>query len=145
MSQIHRRGFLSAIIAAGVGAALPDPERLLWSPSEKAIFLPPAGGWYNPYGAVDWGLMEHDSLTLITPEWVGEEVLRIFGNQLAIADRVNQTYDRLKIGHTIDIIYGGRRAGKTAVVKALADHVDKQVLEHLYSEYADRYPKPRSR
>lgn len=34
-----RRGFLKTLIGAGLVAAA-DPERLLWVPGEKAIFIP---------------------------------------------------------------------------------------------------------
>lgn len=37
---MNRRGFLQTLGAALVGATL-DPERLLWVPGQKTIFLPP--------------------------------------------------------------------------------------------------------
>lgn len=36
---MNRRGFLSALISAGVAAAA-DPERLLWTPGKKLISIP---------------------------------------------------------------------------------------------------------
>lgn len=45
--KLSRRGFLgilgTAAVSAGVGAAFfeLDPERLLWTPGERTIFLPP--------------------------------------------------------------------------------------------------------
>lgn len=35
-----RRGFLKALIGAGL-VAVADPEKLLWTPGEKTIFIPP--------------------------------------------------------------------------------------------------------
>lgn len=47
--KMHRRDFLrrfaAATAAATAAAATLDPERLLWTPGEKTIFLPPDGGW----------------------------------------------------------------------------------------------------
>jgi hypothetical protein len=42
MTTISRRGFLGVFGAAAVGAVL-DPERLLWVPGQKTIFLPSVG------------------------------------------------------------------------------------------------------
>ena len=39
MTSVTRRGFFGAIAAAAVGLAL-DPDRLLWVPGQKTIFLP---------------------------------------------------------------------------------------------------------
>lgn len=42
--MIDRRGFLRTLLSAGVGAVAGftlDPERLLWVPGAKTIFLPP--------------------------------------------------------------------------------------------------------
>jgi hypothetical protein len=38
---MNRRGFLSALIGAGVAAAA-DPEKLLWTPGKKLISIPKA-------------------------------------------------------------------------------------------------------
>jgi len=37
---MNRRGFLATLLAGAAGFAL-DPERLLWVPGQKTIFLPP--------------------------------------------------------------------------------------------------------
>lgn len=37
--NLNRRGFIGALAAAAAGLAI-DPERLLWTPSAKRIFLP---------------------------------------------------------------------------------------------------------
>ena len=37
---MNRRGFLSTLLTTSIAAAF-DPERLLWSPSRKKIFIPP--------------------------------------------------------------------------------------------------------
>jgi hypothetical protein len=40
--EVNRRGFLSALIAAGTAAAI-DPEKLLWEPGRKLISIPKPG------------------------------------------------------------------------------------------------------
>jgi hypothetical protein len=50
--EVNRRGFLSALIAAGTAAAI-DPEKLLWAPGRKLISIPKprpsliTDGWVN--------------------------------------------------------------------------------------------------
>lgn len=45
MTEIGRRGFLEFLGAAGAGFVV-DPERLLWVPGRKTIFvLPPLTSW----------------------------------------------------------------------------------------------------
>lgn len=39
-AEIGRRGFLGILAAAVAGAAF-DPERLMWVPGQKTIFIPP--------------------------------------------------------------------------------------------------------
>jgi len=51
MQPLNRRGFLQSGIAAASALAV-DPERLLWTPGAKTIFIPPppkvvAGGGFN--------------------------------------------------------------------------------------------------
>lgn len=41
---MNRRRFLS-LLGAGVAAMALDPERALWKPEAKTIFLPPVTGW----------------------------------------------------------------------------------------------------
>lgn len=41
---MNRRSFL-ALLASGVAGAALDPERLLWTPGARTIFVPPADGW----------------------------------------------------------------------------------------------------
>ncbi len=44
---MNRRGFLGTL-ALSAGAFALDPERLLWRPGEKAIFIPPVPKvWYE--------------------------------------------------------------------------------------------------
>lgn len=47
MTDMNRRGFFASLLAATsaaivLGDAEGDPEKLLWSPDQKTIFLPPA-------------------------------------------------------------------------------------------------------
>jgi hypothetical protein len=42
---MDRRRFLASLLAAAPALALADPERLIWTPGQKTIILPPAGGW----------------------------------------------------------------------------------------------------
>lgn len=39
--MINRRRFMQTLATAAVGAAAFDPEKLLWVPGQKTIFLPP--------------------------------------------------------------------------------------------------------
>jgi hypothetical protein len=54
---MNRRGFLSALIAAGTAAAI-DPEKLLWEPGRKLISIPKPGpmivsdGWASDRAAL---------------------------------------------------------------------------------------------
>jgi len=73
---VNRRGFLGTLAAALTGAVL-DPERLLWVPGQRTIFLPP---------------VVHFN-TLITPEWVMREVGRMLVNNIQFAASVNRSYD----------------------------------------------------
>jgi hypothetical protein len=45
--DVNRRAFLSTLLAGSAGLVL-DPERLLWVPGQKTIFLP------SPIAPVDW-------------------------------------------------------------------------------------------
>lgn len=38
---INRRQLLDIMVAATLGSFVPDPERLLWIPGIKTIFIPP--------------------------------------------------------------------------------------------------------
>jgi hypothetical protein len=44
---MNRRGFLSALIGSGLSAAV-DPEKLLWTPGQRTIFIPPARNVLTP-------------------------------------------------------------------------------------------------
>lgn len=43
---MNRRGFLKGLLGAAAGVAV-DPEKLLWVPGQRKIFIPPA--LYAPY------------------------------------------------------------------------------------------------
>jgi hypothetical protein len=61
-------------LGAGLGAAMVlDPERLLWRPGAKTIFVPAVRVGTN---------------TLITIEWVTREALAVLARQLVLAERV---------------------------------------------------------
>lgn len=92
--MITRRGFLGALAAAATGLVL-DPERLLWLPGQKTIFLPPIET-FQPTGNV-----------FVTPDWITKETLRLFKNQLQVMSLVNRAYDRSSggaiVGDTISV------------------------------------------
>jgi hypothetical protein len=73
--MLTRRGFLGTLAAAAAGMAL-DPERLLWAPGQKTIFLP------TPVLA--------SGNTFITPEWITRETMAFLRNAL----KVQKTIDR---------------------------------------------------
>lgn len=80
---MNRRGFLRSLLSGTAGAIAAhtlDLDRLLWVPGERTIFLPPLEGW-------------NAGNTLITPDWVIQETLRIFENNLKFSAVVNRTYD----------------------------------------------------
>ena len=84
MPELSRRGFLTALSAAMAGSVL-DPERLLWVPGRKTIFLPPAAG-----------------NTFVTAEWMSREVLRMLSNNLTFAASLNRVYDdNFMVGQTV--------------------------------------------
>ena len=55
--EVTRRGFLSALSAFAATAVL-DPERLLWKPGEKTIFIPPPGYRLLPIGEITRRMLE---------------------------------------------------------------------------------------
>jgi hypothetical protein len=57
---MHRRAFLQLATAAAAGLVL-DPERALWVPGRKTIFLPPAP---RVWTAMDLGLRKGDVITI---------------------------------------------------------------------------------
>jgi hypothetical protein len=69
---MNRRSFLRTLGLAAAGLTL-DPERLLWVPGQKTIFLPSAH-------------------TIVTPEWVTREVLLRLTNVLNFGIEVNRHY-----------------------------------------------------
>lgn len=71
--MIGRRGFLSLLAAASAGMVL-DPERLLWRPGQKTIFLLPVPKvWTFQSGAsmAFSGRLYHDYHDTTRLEWLG--------------------------------------------------------------------------
>lgn len=83
---MNRRRFLSllGIAAAGAVAAEFDPERLLWVPGAKAIFLPPPR-----------------MNTFLTADIITQEALKVFESSLLRMNRIHaefaEQFDRPKI------------------------------------------------
>ena len=67
---MNRRGFLQTL-AAGLGLAAVDPEKLLWTPNAKTIFIPAP--------------IIKASGTLITLSMITDEALRQLKNNLILA------------------------------------------------------------
>ena len=74
---MERRAFLRWLLAAMGGAVL-DPERLLWVPGEKTLFVPPVTGWSGH--------------TVVTPDWLAREVLAMLEKNLVFARAINREY-----------------------------------------------------
>lgn len=89
---MNRRGFLGALTAAVTGAVL-DPEKLLWRPGAKMIFIPPA----------------RVGNCFITPEQLIRETLITLQNNLMLARAINGGYGEffqrrpLRIGDTLNV------------------------------------------
>lgn len=75
---MNRRAFLQTLAAGLTGAAL-DPERLLWVPGQKTIFLPSV---VEPLGN-EFEFMD----------WLAREGLRILKNELVVTRAVNRSFD----------------------------------------------------
>jgi hypothetical protein len=71
--SLTRRGFLGSLATFAAGLTL-DPERLLWVPGEKTVFLAPETGW------VDGGK--------VTTEWMAREAARLLKRHLTRVTRV---------------------------------------------------------
>jgi hypothetical protein len=87
---MNRRNFLTAL-GLGTAGLLLDPERLLWVPGQKTIFLPPV-----------------ERFSIVTPEWVMREVMMRLKNNLVFATNIHRSYDAefRAAGYAIPI--GGR-------------------------------------
>jgi hypothetical protein len=77
-SGINRRDFLRAALIGVAVAATVDVEQLLWTPGAKTIFLPELPDLAT-YGN-----------TLVTPDWVLAEAVRILNQKLDLAHRIYQ-------------------------------------------------------
>ncbi len=71
-----RRGFLGGLAALIAGSAI-DPERLLWVPGKKTIFVPNI-------------IRGNEYLTI---EKISMEMLRVLNNKIDAAMRINAQYD----------------------------------------------------
>jgi hypothetical protein len=76
---MDRRGFLGTLIGLTATAVL-DPERLLWVPGQKTIFLPPA--------IVSVPVDVVGTNAFITPQWITAEALRAFEQNIRMTGRV---------------------------------------------------------
>lgn len=91
--NISRRQFWKLAASGVVGAVVTanvDLEKLLWVPGEKTYFLPSASG----------------ANTLITPEWMAKEVLKVLKRNLRFVNGFNSSYygdEPMKIGNTVNI------------------------------------------
>jgi hypothetical protein len=71
---MNRRGFLGALATLAAGHVL-DPERLLWVPGAKTIFLPSR------------------TPTLLTIDLITREALRVLQNQLTFVTVIHRQYE----------------------------------------------------
>lgn len=84
---MNRRGFLSALLGAVTGAAF-DPERALWVPGRKKIFIPPLS-----------------RNVIITPESFARITLTSLRDSLRLARAIQREHNRQfsAIAGTIEI------------------------------------------
>lgn len=88
---MNRRKFLAYLSGTAAGAALApmlDLDRLLWVPGAKTIFIP------EPFTCGN---------TFIAPDWVVQETLRMFKNNLRFVKQIHHDYDALWTGATVTV------------------------------------------
>lgn len=78
---MNRRGFLGTLAAALVGSTL-DPERLLWVPGVKTLFVPPVSGWAPT----------HNGTTLLTINQITHEALLLLRRNIVIGGVIDPQY-----------------------------------------------------
>jgi hypothetical protein len=86
--MLTRRNFFKLGAAAVATMAL-DPEKLLWTPGEKTIFLPPAGGWATRYVGMDLGHGESHAAVVAFLKQNQEDYNRIVGASLESIEHGN--------------------------------------------------------
>jgi hypothetical protein len=119
--MMNRRNFLRLLGIGAAGVALApelvlDPERALWIPGQRTIFLPsepgPFHGPHPPKG--HRARMRREALygpgggnTILTISMITQEALRILENNLAFTKRINRQYDEhfsgVQVGRNIAI------------------------------------------
>jgi hypothetical protein len=75
-----RRGFLSALLG-GASALAVDPERLIWMPGQKKIFIPPPPQ-YRHFQVVLTETMTMEEFSALYLQPAAEHFERIFAEQL---------------------------------------------------------------
>lgn len=133
LERLGRRGFLKlfgkATAIGLVAAAMPsvlDPEKLLWSPEDKTIFLPPA---------MDYTVDLSTGNSFLSADTIAREVLMILENNLMFANSINRAYNSkfvngARIDETINIRTSQRFRGDGPAVDALR-HVTRIELKRI--------------
>lgn len=139
-----RRDFLRALALGVVGAAVVDPERLIWTPGAKTHILPPAGGWkrfvgFDPAFGPD--------RTVIFAQYPGEPtwIQRKFVEPEKLVnympyEGVRPPFEPIHLTerYLVDDEHLHMRFTKEQLakaVKALADEIDKQALQVYMNAY----------
>lgn len=78
---MNRRAFFRLVGAGAAGLVL-DPERLLWVPGAKTIFLP-SPTIYTGHTAGN---------TFVAADWLAHEALRVLERELTFMQTINHTY-----------------------------------------------------
>lgn len=120
--QLNRRAFLG-LMGAAVAVAGLDPERLLWTPGEKAVAL-----------ATPAEIAEVTGNVFATPAWVCKEALRLLENQLAFVGSVTRAYDEkyaARVGDTLPV-RRPRRFEDSQPFAPFCDHLDRVMLTDQY-------------
>lgn len=102
--DVSRRTFLKAALITTAIVATVDVEQLLWSPSEKTLFLPTTED-----------LLVYGN-SFVTPDWVTCEALRLLTNNLSVASHFNRFYDDsyLAVGETLSVPVVDKRRFRVA-------------------------------
>jgi len=108
---MNRRTFLALFgigaVGAAVASALPevpgvDVERLLWTPGEKTIFVPPGAGW-TP---IDEVVAQHGRNMPLTVSMITKEALRILQKKLTFETTIYRAYRPTlfpRLGETVQV------------------------------------------
>jgi hypothetical protein len=135
---MHRRRFLQLLGMSAAAAAIApelvlDPERALWIPGQKTIFLPSDAPLRVCRGGGRGGNK------LLTIEMITQEALRVLENNLTFAKFVNRQYDEqfygveVKVGKNVRSVKPIRFADALLLMPVSRPNLDPGTVR-LYGE-----------